>query len=68
MLNLPNLGALPYLARSSPQQRQAAQRTSVGMTTTVIDRLTAQNVTVIDLMCDPRAYQAGNISSSGWRS
>jgi lysophospholipase L1-like esterase len=66
VLNLPNLGAMPYLSRSSAQQRQAAQRVSVGMTTTVINRLTTQNVTVIDLMCDGRAYQAGNLSSDGF--
>ncbi len=66
VLNLPNLGAMPYLSRSSAQQRQAAQRASVGMTTTVINRLTTQSVTVIDLMCDARAYQPGNLSSDGF--
>jgi lysophospholipase L1-like esterase len=66
VLNLPNLGALPYLAGASAQQRQAAQRASVGITTTVINPLTSQNVTVIDLMCDARAYQSGNYSSDGF--
>src|SRR5205085_8120426 len=52
VLNLPNLGGMPYLARAPAQQRQAAQRAAVGMTTTVINPLTARNVTVVDLMCD----------------
>ena len=66
VLNLPNLGALPYLAHAAAQQRQAAQRAAVGMTTTVINPLTAQNATVVDLMCDSRAYQIGNYSSDGF--
>ena len=63
VLNLPNLAGLPFLAGASLQQRQAAQRAAVGMTTTVINRL--QNVTVIDLMCDARSYQTSNYSSDG---
>ena len=42
VLNLPNMGAMPFLAGASAQQRQAAQLLSVGMTTTVINPLTAQ--------------------------
>jgi lysophospholipase L1-like esterase len=64
-LNLPNLGALPYLARASAEQRQAAQRASVGMTT-AINALVGQGATVIDLMCDARAYQSSNYSSDGF--
>jgi lysophospholipase L1-like esterase len=66
VLNLPNLGALPYLAHASAQQRQAAQRASVGMTTTVINPLGSQNATVVDLMCDSRAYQSANYFSDGF--
>jgi lysophospholipase L1-like esterase len=66
VLNLPNMGALPFLAGASLQQREAAQKISVGMTTTVIDALTAQNVLVIDMMCDPRSYQASTYSSDGF--
>jgi lysophospholipase L1-like esterase len=66
VLNLPNLGSLPYLAGASAQQRQAAQRASVGMTTSVINPLTAQNVTVIDMMCDSRTYQRSNYFSDGF--
>jgi lysophospholipase L1-like esterase len=66
VLNLPNLAGLPYLTSASLPQRQAAQRAAVGMTTTVINPLVAQNVTVIDLMCDTRAYQASTYSSDGF--
>jgi lysophospholipase L1-like esterase len=64
-LNLPNMAGLPYLASASPAQRQAAQRAAVGMTTTVINALTGQNILIVDLMCDPRAYQTANYSSDG---
>jgi lysophospholipase L1-like esterase len=66
VLNLPNMGAMPFLAGASLLQRQAAQKLSVGMTTTVINPLTAQNVLVIDMMCDPRSYQASTYSSDGF--
>jgi lysophospholipase L1-like esterase len=65
VLNIPNLGALPYLARVSLAQRQAAQRAAVGMTTTVVNPLAAQNTVVIDLMCDSRSYQTSNYSADG---
>jgi lysophospholipase L1-like esterase len=65
-INLPNMGAMPFLANASSAQRQAAQRLSVGMTTTVINPLTAQGVLVIDLMCDPRFYQPSTFSSDGF--
>src|SRR3989442_609257 len=65
-LNTPNLAGLPLLASASLAQKQAAQRASVGMTTTVVNPLTAQNVIVVDLMCDSRTYQASNLSSDGF--
>jgi lysophospholipase L1-like esterase len=64
-LNVPNPAGLPYLARASQAQRQAAQRISVAMTKTVINVLTVQNVVVVDLMCDSRSYLASNYSSDG---
>jgi lysophospholipase L1-like esterase len=66
VLNLPNLGGMPYLAGTSLAQRQAAQRISVGMTTTVINPLVSQDLTVIDLMCDARLYQRANLSPDGF--
>lgn len=66
VLNLPNMGAMPFLAGASALQRQVAQRLSVGMTTTVIDPLTSQGVIVIDMMCDARSYQPATYSSDGF--
>jgi lysophospholipase L1-like esterase len=64
-LNVPNPAGLPYLAGTTLAQRQAAQRIAVGMTRTVVNALTAQNVTVVDLMCDARSYVASNYYSDG---
>jgi lysophospholipase L1-like esterase len=64
-LNVPNAAGLPYLARATLAQRQAAQRISTAMTRTVVNVLTAQNVVVVDLMCDTRSYVASNYSTDG---
>lgn len=66
VLNLPNMAGMPFLLNVSLQHRQAAQRLSVGMTTTVINPLTSQGVLVVDLMCDARSYQASTYSSDGF--
>jgi lysophospholipase L1-like esterase len=65
-VNLPNMAGMPFLTGASLLQRQAAQKLSVGMTTTVINPLTSQGVLVVDLMCDPRSYQASTYSSDGF--
>lgn len=65
-LNVPNVGGLPFLATAPLSERQAAQRISVGMTTTVVNPLVAQDVRVVDLMCEPRIYQAAQLSSDGF--
>ena len=41
------------------------QRISVGSTTRAINPLVAQSVPVVDLMCDPRSYEARKYSSDG---
>jgi lysophospholipase L1-like esterase len=66
VLNLPNMAAMPFLARASRDQRLAAQMLSVGMTRIVFNPLASTGVMVIDLMCDPRAYQASTYSSDGF--
>ena len=66
ILNLPNLGGLPYLANATLAQRQAAQRASVGITTTVINPLVGLDLAVVDLMCDPRSYLPSNYSGDGF--
>jgi lysophospholipase L1-like esterase len=62
VLNVPNVAALPYFAGASLDQRQAQQRLSVGFTTTAVNMLVSQGVTVVDLMCDPRSYVPSNYS------
>jgi lysophospholipase L1-like esterase len=62
-LNVPNVAALPYFANSALDQRQAQQRLSVGFTTTAVNVLTSQGVTVVDLMCDARSYLPSNYSA-----
>jgi lysophospholipase L1-like esterase len=64
-INTPNMAGLPYLAGASADQRRAAQRASVGMTTTVVNPLVSQGVAVVDAMCDGRSYQGSNYSSDG---
>ena len=66
VLNLPNMGALPFLARASRDHRLAAQMLSVGITRTVYNPLSSSGVTVIDLMCDSRSYQASTYFSDGF--
>jgi lysophospholipase L1-like esterase len=66
ILNLPNLGGLPYLSTASLAQRQAAQRAAVRMTTTAMNPLASATVRVIDLMCDSRLYQRANLHSDGF--
>ena len=66
VLNLPNLAALPYLSGASAADRKAAQRFSVGVTLSAFNPLSSRGIPVIDLMCEPRLYQAGNISSDGF--
>jgi lysophospholipase L1-like esterase len=66
VLNLPNMGAMPFLANASRDQRLAAQMLSVGMTRSVFNPLTSTGVLVVDLMCDARAYQPSTYSSDGF--
>ena len=66
ILNLPNIGAMPFLANASLQQRRAAQMLSVGITRSVLNPLVGSGVAVLDLMCDPRSYQSATYSSDGF--
>ena len=65
VMNLPNFAGIPLHSGDPLLNRQAVQRLSLGMTRE-INKLTAKNVTVIDLMCDPRFYVASNFSSDGF--
>jgi lysophospholipase L1-like esterase len=64
-LNLPNLSALPYNSGRTLAQRQGIQALAVAFSAKV-NALSSQGVLVIDLMCDPRSYIAGNYSSDGF--
>jgi lysophospholipase L1-like esterase len=64
-LNLPNMAALPYFAGRTLPQKQGMQAIAVALSSKV-NALTSQGVLVIDLMCDPRTYIAGNYSSDGF--
>ena len=66
ILNLPNMAVLPYANGYSLLRRQGLQRISLGFTRDAINPLNSPNVTVVDLSCDPRAYDAGNYSSDGF--
>jgi lysophospholipase L1-like esterase len=66
VMNLPNMGGMPFLAGASLQQRRAAQMLSAGFTTTVINPVVSSGVMVLDLMCDPRSYQSSTYSSDGF--
>ena len=64
-LNLPNLGAAPYVSSRPTADRSLIQRVAVGITDRV-NALTSQGVLVVDLMCDARLYQPSNYASDGF--
>ena len=66
VLNLPNQGGMPYLTNAARDHRLAAQMLSVGFTRDVLNPLVASDITVIDLMCDARAYQVSTYSADGF--
>jgi lysophospholipase L1-like esterase len=64
-INLPNLGAAPYVANLTTLERSIVQYIAVGLT----DRINAtqsSGVLIVDLMCDPRVYEASSYSSDGF--
>ena len=63
--NLPNLAALRYVASLSTTEKSILQRIAVGLSDRT-NALTAQNVLVVDLMCEPRLYADANVSSDGF--
>lgn len=64
-VNLPNLGAAPYLAANTIEERSIMQRIAVGLADRV-NALAAQNVAVVDLLCEARVYDPGAFSSDGF--
>jgi lysophospholipase L1-like esterase len=64
-LNLPNLAAAPYVNSYTSVQKSVLQRIAVGLTDR-INALTAQNVIVVDLLCESRVYTASSFGSDGF--
>jgi lysophospholipase L1-like esterase len=63
--NLPNFAGLPFTAGYPLVRRQVMQEIASGFSARV-NASTNEGVRVVDLMCDPRAYQPGNYSSDGF--
>jgi len=63
--NTPNLAAVPAELTQSASERLAIQEFSVALDT-VINGLTAQNIPVVDLLCDPQSYASANFSADGF--
>ena len=66
VLNLPNFAGLPFAVGRSTRDRQWLQRLSVGFSVQGANALVGLNVTVVDLLCNPRSYQASTYSSDGF--
>lgn len=64
VMNLPNFGALPYVASRPVAERRIVQDVAVRLTREAINPLAAR-VPVVDLMCDGRSYQ-GIYSADGF--
>jgi lysophospholipase L1-like esterase len=65
VLNLPNFAGLPYTSGYSRDRKQWMERISVGFGRQA-NALASEGAIVVDLLCDPRSYQAGNYSSDGF--
>jgi lysophospholipase L1-like esterase len=66
VLNLPNMAGMPRDQSAPIQHRRAEQMLSVGITTRVINPYVSSGVLIVDLMCDPRSYQASTYSPDGF--
>jgi lysophospholipase L1-like esterase len=65
VLNLPNFAGLPYTAGYRAEQKRWMQRISVGFARRA-NALASQGAVIVDLLCDPRSYQASNYSADGF--
>ncbi len=66
VLNLPNFAGVPFAVGRPTRDRQWLQRLSVGFSVQGANALVGLNVTVVDLLCDARSYQASTYSSDGF--
>jgi lysophospholipase L1-like esterase len=65
-LNLPNFAGLPFAVGRPTRDRQWLQRLSVGFSQQAVNTLVGQGIPVVDLLCNPRAYQGSSYSSDGF--
>jgi lysophospholipase L1-like esterase len=65
VLNLPNLAAMPYVARFTTFEKSILQRVAVGLSERV-NALAASNVHVVDLLCDARVIEPASFSPDGF--
>jgi lysophospholipase L1-like esterase len=65
VLNVPNLGAAPYVATNPLVERSILQRITVGLADQT-NALTSRGVLIVDLMCEPRIYNPANFYSDGF--
>lgn len=65
VLNLPNMGALPYASGYTLEQRQWLQSIAVSFSAE-INGTTSLGASVVDLMCDATFYQPSTFSSDGF--
>jgi lysophospholipase L1-like esterase len=65
LLNVPNMAGLPYAAGYSQSRRQVLQAISVGFAQEA-NRQAGPGVVVLDVLCDPQAYDRGRYSGDGF--
>lgn len=65
VLNLPNMGAMPYAAGRPADEKRTLQQIAVGFSSK-INALTSSGVIVLDLMCDGNFYNPAIFSSDGF--
>jgi len=65
VLNVPNLGSLPYAARYPATHRQVLQAISVAFSREA-NRQAGNGVVVMDVMCDAGMYSPAHFSSDGF--
>ena len=65
ILNVPNLGAMPYAAQYPLEHRRVLQSVSVAFSREA-NRQAGQGIVVLDVMCDPALYAASNFARDGF--
>jgi lysophospholipase L1-like esterase len=65
VVNLPNMAGLPYAINMTQLRRQRLQAIAVGFSREA-NRQAGSGIVVVDLMCDPQAYDPTRFSSDGF--